>query len=54
MTYTARATAVGMRRERHNDKSRRRVMNIDDLTPEQKEKVLACKTPEELLALAKQ
>ncbi|MBQ9003523.1 MAG: Nif11-like leader peptide family natural product precursor [Eggerthellaceae bacterium] len=29
-------------------------MNIDDLTPEQKEKVLACKTPEELLALAKQ
>ncbi len=28
-------------------------MMIDDLTPEQKEKALACKTPEELLALAK-
>ena len=28
-------------------------MNIDELTPEQKEKALACKTPEELLALAK-
>ena len=27
-------------------------MNFDDLTPEQKEKALACKTPEELLALA--
>lgn len=29
-------------------------MNFDELTPEQKEKALACKTPEELLALAKQ
>lgn len=28
-------------------------MNHEDLTPEQKEKALACKTPEELLALAK-
>ena len=27
-------------------------MNFDDLTPEQKEKALTCKTPEELLALA--
>lgn len=27
-------------------------MDIKDLTPELKEKVLACKTPEELLALA--
>ena len=29
-------------------------MNIKDLTTEQKEKALACKTPEELLALAKE
>ena len=29
-------------------------MNIEDLTPELKEKVLGCKTPEELLALAKE
>ena len=29
-------------------------MNFDELTPEQKEKALACKTPEELLTLAKQ
>ena len=29
-------------------------MEFDDLTPELKEKVLACKTPEELLALAKE
>ena len=28
-------------------------MRLEDLTPEQKEKALACKTPEELLALAK-
>lgn len=27
-------------------------MNFEDLTPEQKYKALACKTPEELLALA--
>ncbi len=29
-------------------------MNFEDLTPEQKEKALACKTPEEMLALAKE
>ena len=29
-------------------------LNIEDLTPELKEKALACKTPEELLELAKQ
>ena len=29
-------------------------MNFEDLTPEQKEKALACKSPEELLELAKQ
>ena len=29
-------------------------MNFDDLSPELKEKALACKTPEELLALAKE
>ena len=29
-------------------------MNLQDLTPEQKEKALACKTPEELLALAEE
>ena len=29
-------------------------MNFDDLTPEQRAKVRACKTPEELLALAKE
>lgn len=29
-------------------------MNIEDLTPAQKEKLLACKTSEELLALAKE
>ena len=29
-------------------------MRIEDLTPEQKEKALACKTPDELLALAKE
>ena len=29
-------------------------MNFDDLTPEKKEKVLACKTPEELLSLARE
>ena len=29
-------------------------MNIDDLTPEQKEKVGNCHTPEEILSLAKQ
>lgn len=28
-------------------------MNFDDLTPELREKVQACKTPEELLELAK-
>ena len=28
-------------------------MRLEDLTPEQKEKALACKTPEELLELAK-
>ena len=28
-------------------------MNFEDLTPEQKEKARACKTPEEILALAK-
>ena len=28
-------------------------MNFEDLTPEQKEKARACKTPEDLLALAK-
>ena len=27
-------------------------MNLEDLSPEMKEKALACKTPEELLALA--
>ena len=27
-------------------------MNLEDLSPELKEKALACKTPEELLALA--
>lgn len=27
-------------------------MNFENLTPEQKEKALACKTPEELLKLA--
>ena len=29
-------------------------MNLQDLTPEQKEKALACKTPDELLALARE
>jgi len=29
-------------------------MNFEDLTPEQQEKARACKTPEEVLALAKQ
>ena len=29
-------------------------MNYTDLTPEQQEKVRGCKTPEELLALARQ
>ena len=29
-------------------------MNFDDLTPEQKEKALACKTSEEILALIKE
>ena len=29
-------------------------MNFEDLTPEQKEKALACKTPDELLELAKE
>jgi len=29
-------------------------MNIEELTPELKEKILNCKTPEELLALAKE
>lgn len=28
-------------------------MNIEDLSPELKEKALACKTPDELVALAK-
>ena len=28
-------------------------MNLDELSPELKEKALACKTPEEMLALAK-
>ena len=28
-------------------------MNFEDLTPEQQEKARACKTPEEMLALAK-
>ena len=28
-------------------------MNINDLTPEQKEQARACKTPEEMMALAK-
>ena len=29
-------------------------MRFEDLTPEQKEKVEACKTPEDILALAKE
>lgn len=29
-------------------------MNFEDLTAEQKEKALACKTPEELLAFARE
>lgn len=29
-------------------------MEFEELTPEQREKVLACKTPEELLALAQE
>ena len=29
-------------------------MNFEDLTTEQKEKAIACKTPEEVLVLAKQ
>lgn len=29
-------------------------MNFEDLTPEQKEKAIACKTPEEMLELAKE
>ena len=29
-------------------------MRFEDLTPEQKAKALACQTPEELLALAKE
>ena len=29
-------------------------MNIDELSPDLKEKALACKTPEEILALAKE
>ena len=29
-------------------------MKLEDLTPEQKAKVLACKTPEDILALAKE
>jgi len=28
-------------------------MDFDDLSPEQKEKIAACKTPEDVLALAK-
>ena len=29
-------------------------MKLEDLTPELKQKVLACKTPEDLIALAKE
>ena len=29
-------------------------MNFEDLTPEQKEKALNCKSPDEILALAKE
>ena len=29
-------------------------MNFEDMTPEQKEKALACKTPEEVYALVKE
>ena len=29
-------------------------MNIDDLSPELKEKILGCKTPDELIALAQE
>ena len=29
-------------------------MNLEELTPEQKQKALACKTPEDILALAKE
>ena len=29
-------------------------MNLEDLSPELKERALACKTPEDVLALAKQ
>ena len=29
-------------------------MDLSELTPEMREKVLACKTPEEILALAKE
>ena len=29
-------------------------MNLEDLTPEQQEKAKACKTPEDVLALAKE
>ncbi|MBP3885196.1 MAG: Nif11-like leader peptide family natural product precursor [Olsenella sp.] len=29
-------------------------MNLEDLTPEQQERARACKTPEEILALAKE
>ena len=33
---------------------RRPTMNFEDLTPEQQEKAKACKTPEDILALAKE
>ena len=29
-------------------------MNFEDLTPEQKQKAMQCKTPEDILALAKE
>ena len=29
-------------------------MNVEDLTPEQMEKIRSCKTPEELLAVAEE
>ena len=37
----------------HDDQREGNTMNFEDLTPELQKKVVACSTPEELLALAK-
>ena len=48
------AGELDVERARRNLQQRRRMMRLEDLTPEQKDKVKACKTPEEILALAKE